>query len=176
MLYRGMTSRNDRFPIRPAEADDAERVFSLIEEAKASFRERGIDMWQRGYPQLTDIIGDISSRNAYVCTCGNKVIGYIFVTFGEEDFHSTLEGRWDNDNPAVFHRLIVDKGYRNEGIGTMLITFAEDLAKKNGCNGMRTETDITNTPMTSLLSDLGYDRKGNLLFNGFEKLGYEKQI
>ena len=66
---------------------DADTVFGLIEKAKAFFKERNIDMWQRGYPQFSDIIEDIVSGNAYVCTDGDRIVGYNFVTFGEEDFH-----------------------------------------------------------------------------------------
>ena len=164
----------DRFPIRGATMSDAVRVFDLIDDAKTFFKANGIDMWQRGYPQFVDIADDISSGNAYVCTDGELVVGYIFVTFEEEDFHSTLEGKWEDDDPAVFHRIIVDPDYRHCGIGKELISFAEDLAKDKGCTSMRTETDVTNTPMTSLMAELGYSERGPLIFRDFQKLAFEK--
>ena len=166
----------DEISLRGATMSDADTVFGLIEKAKAFFKERNIDMWQRGYPQFSDIIEDIVSGNAYVCTDGDRIVGYNFVTFGEEDFHSTLKGKWEDDNPAVFHRLVVDADYKKSGIGTMLISFVEDLAREKGCKSMRTETDVTNVPMTSLMKKLGYIERGPLIFKEFEKLGFEKML
>lgn len=167
---------DEEFLLRGATMSDADTVFGLIEEAKAFFKERNIDMWQRGYPQFSDIIEDIVSGNAYVCTDGDRIIGFIFIYYGEEDFHSTLKGRWEDDNPAVFHRIVVDADYKKSGIGTMMISFVEDLAREHGCTSMRTETDVTNTPMTSLMKKLGYVIRGPLIFTGFEKLGFEKML
>ena len=164
------------FSLRGATMSDADTVFRMIEEAKAFFKERNIDMWQRGYPQFSDIIEDITSQNAYVCTDGDKVAGYIFVTFCEEDFHSTLDGRWEDDNPAVFHRIVVDQEYKHCGLGTTMIFFVEEIAKEKGYTSMRTETDVTNVPMTTLLAKLGYKMKGPLIFKDFEKLGFEKLL
>ena len=166
----------DDFSIRGATMSDADTVFGLIEDAKAFFKERNIDMWQRGYPQFSDIIEDITSGDAYVCTDGDRIVGFIFINYGEEDFHSTLKGEWVGDNPAVFHRLVVDAEYKLSGIGTMMISFVEDLAREHGCTSMRTETDVTNTPMTSLMKKLGYITRGPLIFTGFEKLGFEKLL
>ena len=166
----------DDISLRGATMSDADTVFGLIEDAKTFFKEMNIDMWQRGYPQFSDIIEDITSGNAYVCTDGDRIVGYNFITFCEEDFHSTLKGEWTDDNPAVFHRLVVDMDYKNAGIGTMLISFVEDLAREHGCTSMRTETDVTNTPMTSLMKKLGYVIRGPLIFTGFEKLGFEKML
>lgn len=163
-----------RFSIRGATMSDADTVFGLIEEAKAFFKAHDIDMWQRGYPWFPDIIEDITTGNAYVCTDGDRIVGYIFVTFCEEDFHSTLKGRWEDGNPAVFHRLVVDANYKKSGIGMMLISFTEELARENGCTSMRTETDVTNVPMTSLMKRLHYVERGPLIFKEFEKLGFEK--
>ena len=120
----------DNYSIRGATMSDADTVFGLIEEARAFFKAHDIDMWQRGYPWFPDIIEDITSGNAFVCTDGDRIAGYIFVTFSEEDFHSTLKGKWEDSNPAVFHRLVVDADYKKSGIGTMLISFAEELARE----------------------------------------------
>lgn len=166
----------DNYSIRGATMSDADTVFGLIEEAKAFFKAHDIDMWQRGYPWFPDIIEDITSGGAFVCTDGDRIAGYIFVTFSEEDFHSTLKGKWEDTNPAVFHRLVVDADYKKSGIGTMLISFAEELARENGCTSMRTETDVTNVPMTSLMKKLGYIERGPLIFKEFEKLGFEKHL
>ena len=163
-----------RFSIRGATMSDADTVFGLIEEAKAFFKAHDIDMWQRGYPWFPDIIEDITSGDAYVCTDGDRIVGYIFITFSEEDFHSTLKGKWEDGDPAVFHRLVVDADCKRSGIASMLISFAEELARENGCTSMRTETDVTNVPMTSLMKKLHYVERGPLIFKEFEKLGFEK--
>ena len=162
-------------PVRKAEPSDADRIFQLIEEAKSFFRMNRINMWQWGYPRLSDITDDISSGNAYVFDDG-KVEGYVFVTFGEEEFHSTLQGEWTDDDPAVFHRLVVDADAKKKGIGTLLIRCAEDAAGKQGCRSIRTETDETNIPMRRLLGKMGYSERGTLIFDGRDKLGYEKLL
>lgn len=164
----------DRFPIRGATMSDAERIFGLIEDAKAYFKTHDIDMWQRNYPKFSDISDDVMAGDGYVCTDGDLVVGYVFITFGEEEFHITLEGDWSDDNPAVFHRIIVDPDYRHCGIGSMLISFVEEIAKEKGCTSMRTVTDVTNTVMISLITELGYREKGYLTFNDFQKLAFEK--
>ena len=160
--------------IRSALPSDAERIFQLIEETKAFFRENDINMWQWGYPYLSDIEEDIRSGNAYVCVSDEMIVGYIFITYGEEEFHRTLKGKWEDDGPAVFHRSVVDASFKHSGIGTMMVSFVEGLAKKRGCRSMRTETDETNTPMRNLMAKLGYSERGTLLFDGRDKIGFEK--
>ena len=162
--------------IRGVTASDAARVFELIEEAKEFFRTNDIDMWQWGYPHFYDIADDVSSGNAYVLEEDGTVMGYIFITFGEEEFHNTLKGEWADDRPAVFHRLVVDATAKRSGVGTSLIAFAEDVAKSEGCTSIRTETDETNIPMRRLLSKMGYSERGVLIFDGRDKLGFEKLL
>lgn len=162
--------------IRGATASDAVRIFELIEEAKEFFRINDINMWQWGYPHFYDIADDVASGNSYVFEQDGKVEGYVFITFGEEEFHSTLKGEWMDGHPAVFHRLVVDAKTKRSGIGTSLIAFVEDVAKSEGCTSIRTETDETNVPMRGLLSKMGYSERGALVFDGRDKLGFEKLL
>lgn len=45
---------------------------------------------------------------------------------------------------AILEDMIVSKEYQGKGIGTLLVLYAKDLSKKNGCRRITLLTDIEN--------------------------------
>ena len=170
---RGM---NGQLSMRWAGPSDASRASELILQAKTYFRSHGIDMWQNGYPSESDIDADIAEGGAYVCMYQGTVVGYVYIHYGEEDCHRTMRGRWEDRNPAVFHRSVVDEFFKGIGIGKFMIGFAEDAARAAGCTSMRTETGEQNVVMRGLMHRLGYREAGIMTFDDSDKVAFEKML
>jgi len=66
--------------------------------------------------------------------------------------------------PSVFYaepyaelsELFVEESYRQRGVGRMLVSFAEDLARKSGAKEMIILTGFYNQPAQALYRSLGY--------------------
>ena len=102
---------------------------------------------QLGYPlsseQISQNINSIlenKNHDAFVAVFDNKVVGWIGLAYSiqiEMPAYCEIRG------------LVVDDGYRNHGIGKMLIGKAKQWAKEKGnaklrlrCNVVRTETHL----------------------------------
>ncbi|MCQ2079677.1 MAG: GNAT family N-acetyltransferase [archaeon] len=162
--------------VRKATTDDVDFVDGLLQNVVREFTEKHINMWQKGYPNRSNIVSDIASDSAYVAEVDGVRAGYMFVFYGTEEFQSTLRGTWRDDNCSVMHRLLTDPAFRHRGLGTTMMGFWENLAREHGCTSLRTETDETNTPMRALMRHCGFIEPGYIIFDGSEKIAFEKVL
>ena len=99
---------------RLADKDDLPRLLSMVEQAKVSFRARGIGQWQKGDPDGPGLLAAIGRKTVHVLDEEGQAIGMITVVQGPEASYRDIDGAWLNDGPyAAFHRVCVEKsGYR----------------------------------------------------------------
>ncbi|AGN25062.1 N-acetyltransferase GCN5 [Erysipelothrix rhusiopathiae SY1027] len=99
--------------IRKANRDDLTKIMNIIEQAKNVFREKGIDQWQNGYPNVDTILKDIRDTCSYVILKEHDIVGTFMLQFGDDENYDTIEeGKWHQEGPyAVVHRIAVDPTY-----------------------------------------------------------------
>lgn len=77
-----------------------------------------------------------------------KAIGYIWVIFHDvPDYHLTI---------AEIMDIFVIPEYRRTGLGTKLLNYIEDRARRSGANLLRSETGIENTASIELHRKHGF--------------------
>ncbi len=127
--------------VRPATADDAERLASLLTD--------------EGYPAGTSDLAARIERYAHlgsqviVAEAGGEVVGFITVL---------VLPRFEVD--ALFARitsLVVDAGVRERGIGHLLMQAAEEQAKAAGAAWLEVTAGHHRPDARRLFESLGYD-------------------
>ena len=66
------------------------------------------------------------------------------------------------------HRMAVNIKFRNIGVGSKLMKFAEELAIENNVNYLKTDTYSLNKKMNSLFKRFDYKCVGEMSFLGKE--------
>lgn len=68
----------------------------------------------------------------------------------------------------VLHTLVVDPSENGQGYASKFVKFYEELAKENGCNYLRMDTNEKNIVARTLYKKLGYNEPGYVecVFNG----------
>ena len=170
MIYRLATQR------------DLPRLLHMVDQAKASFRARGIDQWQKGDPDGPGLAAAIEQKTIHVLEQEGQAVGMITVVPGPEASYAQIDGAWLNQEPyAAFHRVCVEESCKCRGIAAQLFGRSEDLARHMGLTNIRIDTHPDNRSMQRALAKSGYTLCGSLtLTEGTEKgdprLAYHKVL
>ena len=154
--------------ITKANSKDIKQIMAIINETVKEMKSYNNTQWDDNYPQDKDFAKDIELGNLYVDKKDNTITGFICVNYIEPVEYNGLS--WSKDEKCmVIHRMAVNSQFRNKGIGTKLMNFAEELAIKNGVNYLKTDTYSINVKMNSLFRKLNYQLVGQMSFLGKEK-------
>lgn len=169
--------------IRLAEERDKAAMLEIICQAKAYFQEKGIDQWQKGYPNEETVLCDIQGQHAYVLENKDGVVGMETILFGEEPTYVQIyEGAWLSEQPyATVHRMAVSDAGKGQGLSGELFLAAEELCKRAGVYSLRTDTHPENHSMQRAVEKQGFTCCGIIHLIGGEedgdiRLAYEKLL
>ena len=74
---------------------DVPKVMEIINQAKDYLKGKGIDQWQKGYPNEELINDDIEKGIGYVMVKDGEVIATTAISFEEESAYNKIqEGKW----------------------------------------------------------------------------------
>ena len=93
---------------RKATTDDLDKIMSIVEDARALFKNDKIPQWQGSYPDEERFKEDINNEEAYVLIVGDEVAGIgVLTTERQENYDAIEEGSWKlDDDYAAIHRAI----------------------------------------------------------------------
>ena len=163
--------------ITKANSKDIKQIMAIINETVKEMKSYNNTQWDENYPQDKDFAKDIELGDLYVDKEDNTIMGFICVNYIEPVEYNDLN--WSKDEKCmVIHRMAVNSNFRNKGVGTKLMNFAEELAIKNGVNYLKTDTYSINTKMNSLFRKCNFKLVGQMSFLGKEKPFncYEKML
>lgn len=162
---------------RTALPDDLDAIMAIVADAKESLRERGIDQWQRGYPNAEIIGMDIARGVGRLCCVDGKAAAYGALIFdGEPAYRAISHGAWLSNGPyAVIHRLCTSAGFVRRGLATEFVrsSFADIAAA--GYPSLRMDTHPQNEYMKSMLAGLGFVYCGDVVIES-RRMAYEKLL
>lgn len=167
---------------RFAEKSDLPQLMTMVEQAKAGFRARGIDQWQKGEPDEAGLLKSISRREVHVLEDDGQAVAMIVIVAGPEPSYLSIDGAWLNAEPyCAFHRVAVEESRKGHGLAARLFSCSEDYARSQGFTNVRIDTHPDNLSMQRALSKSGFVLCGGLvLVDGSEKgdkrLGYQKVL
>lgn len=139
--------------VRPFSAADHDAVVRLADRLSV-----GVAPWRSPERVLVAVRGWVSravdavnsgsaDRAVFVAVEEGEILGFVSVT---EDAH------WSGELDAYIGELVVDRRHEKRGVGTDLVTTAEDWAAARGLRRIRLSTGAANTAALGLYDALGY--------------------
>lgn len=163
--------------IRKATHTDLDAIMKIVRSAQSALAELGIDQWQDGYPQREIISSDIDANIGYIlCDEHNVPIGYIAIVLnGEPAYSQIAPSSWHTpDNYVVVHRLCISESARRKGMALLLMRHAAHIAQCADIYAMRIDTHEGNTRMLNLLTKLGFEYCGKIIYEqSGERVAYD---
>lgn len=167
---------------RKTKEEDQAQVVRLWQEARAYFKEAGIDQWQDGYPNEESLAEDMASKESYVLADEEtgQVLATAFISFaGEPDYEEIYEGSWQGIEPyGVVHRVAVAPRYKGQGLAGRLIDEAKRLCEERKVSVLRIDTHEDNRSMRRMLEKNGFRYRGIIYLkrDGARRVAYERLL
>lgn len=163
---------------RKAEETDTERIWQIIEQAKAQMRRLGSQQWDENYPSIENIRQDIRDGNGYVICRENRVVAYGVVSFDGEPVYEQIKDKWSNDLPyLIVHRLAVADEMKRQGMAKQFMLQAEEVSRRKGIYNFRVDTKYDNAYMLRLIDSLDFNYCGEVYYrNNSARKAFEKTL
>lgn len=167
---------------RFARQEDLPGLLNMVEQAKASFKARGIGQWQKGDPDGPGLSDAISRGYIHVLEQDGAAVGMVTIIPGPEASYAVIDGNWLNDEPYVaFHRVCVEESCKGRGLAAQLFARSEEYAGQEGYSNIRVDTHPDNISMQRALEKSGYICCGRLVLTegteiGDPRLAYHKVL
>lgn len=163
--------------LRKATPGDRDRIWEIIQQAKAQMNKENKQQWNESYPAAEHIAADIENNYAYVLCIENNVIAYGAIVFDGEPTYQSIQGKWLSECPyVVVHRLAVAEEMKRQGIATIFIKEVETLSLEKGVHSFRVDTNFDNFYMQKILEKLHFTYCGEITFQGGSRIAYEKLL
>ena len=159
---------------RLAANEDLDQMMAMVDQAKASFKARGIDQWQKGEPDREGLAAGAAKGQIRVLEEDGRVIGMIS--------YAKIDGAWLNDRPYVgFHRVCVAEDLKGRGIAARLFSESEAYSRNLGYDDIRIDTHPDNRSMQRALDKSGYRPCGLIRLSGGSedgelRIAYQKTL
>lgn len=163
--------------IRLATLADIPRILQIKNLAISHMYQNQIFQWNENYPSEEILKQDIGSNELYVIEEQGAVVGFACINTDQSPEYKSLT--WTTSQKAyVVHRLAIDPTCTGKGYATLLMEFAEILAKSKDTFAMRIDTFSKNTFAQQLFLKLGYTYIGEVFFDRKEEpfYCYEKHL
>lgn len=172
------TELKKRFPSpRLIQIEELPAVVDLFESVRAELADRGLDLWQHGYPDESQIQADITSGCMWGIGSDDGLFGAVTLNHDASPEYDDVEWGWEAKHPLVIHRLGVHRDFQSKGYGSYLLDFCERKASQLACDAIRLDTYMANRRNMRFYQNRGYNQaKGEMrfpphkhAFAGFEK-------
>ncbi len=166
--------------IRKTTDADLEAVMEILNEARRTIAQLGINQWQDGYPTAEVILDDISRDRSRVMVKDGEVIGtFAVLDDGEPTYDRIYDGHWltgdDSRSYIAVHRVAISLKSRGSGASGELVKYACDAAGRLGMDSVRIDTHEGNVVMRRMLEKNGFIHCGTIyLAGGDPRVAYER--
>ncbi|MCD1260112.1 GNAT family N-acetyltransferase [Paenibacillus athensensis] len=144
--------------------DMKKSVLALYTEVARRLRADGIEQWDWMYPNRFVIGSDLKSGTLYGVVENGVVIAAVVVDRKMSGAYSKLEWADRSGRPACIHRLAVHPQHQGKGLGKLLLGFAEQRARSEGCTSIRLDVFSENETALGMYSRAGYKPTGTVRF------------
>lgn len=164
-----------------SDANEMEELYDCINDFFAE--NINYSGWKKGiYPTRYDAVQGIQENNLYVAVKKGVIVGSFILRHKPEEAYNNACWKKDlsYDKVLVIYTFVVHPDYSNQGIGSELLKFAEDLAKEQGVESLRLDVYSNNLPAIHVYEkndfeyidtvDLGLEEYGLKWFKLYEKL------
>jgi GNAT superfamily N-acetyltransferase len=146
-------------PIRPADAADLPAIERIVRDAYAKYVAR---IGKPPGPMLDDYRARIRAHQAWVLETDGSVTGVI-ILLPEDDY-------------LLLDNVAVDPARHGQGLGRVLMEFAEREARRRGYGEVRLYTHQKMTENIAMYPRLGWQETGRGEQDGYARVFYRKPV
>ena len=152
--------------LRQATPDDLPRIIDIIDGAKKTLRDRGVEQWQQGYPNEEILKQDIQEDISYVLVLNGTVVGTAALQQGyDKNYQEMNSGSWDSDSDvtySIIHRIAIEADHQGEYLSSALIQQLFTMSNYLGYRDVRIDTHPDNLVMQHIIISNGFEEKGTI--------------
>ena len=130
----------------------------------SDLRKKGIDQWDRFYPNRFVMKNDLKNGTLFGIKEANHLIGAIVLDTNQSKQYLKLHWEDQTGRPLIIHRLAVHPFHQGKGIGKKLLNFAEEYALEKGHTSIRMDVYSQNPAAVGMYERAGYQIKGSVRF------------
>ncbi|MEH7075415.1 GNAT family N-acetyltransferase [Neobacillus drentensis] len=139
-------------------------VNQFYTEVTSDLRRKGIDQWDRFYPNRFVMKKDLKNGTFFGMKEENHLIGAIVLDTNESKQYLKLQWEDHTGRPLIIHRLAVHPCHQGKGIGKRLLNFAEEYALEKGNTSIRLDVYSQNRSAIGMYEKAGYQKRGSIRF------------
>ena len=164
--------------IELARINELDRIKCIAEACAKDMINNNIFQWNENYPSKDVFKDDIENNSLYVCKSGSMVIGCIMLCSEKDKVYKDVNWLTKDYKNLYLHRLAVDPSFQKNGIGRLLMDFAEKYAKNNKYKSIRLDTFSKNKRNNKFyrsrkyvqLDDVFFPMQSEFPFHCYEKI------
>ena len=171
------------YNFRKSKMADVMAIMHIIDAAKNSLKDQGINQWQDGYPNEEIISADILAGDSFVLEIDEEIVATVALIKGiEPTYQNIYGGNWNHQGKyASIHRIAVKKSYQKKGIGSSLLKSIDVYLKDLNYYIIRVDTHYLNQSAISLFERNGFKKCGVIFLKevfeeDYARIAFEKQI
>lgn len=150
--------------ILKAESYNFVEVLYLMNQSLSDMTENGIYQWSDSYPTPDRLKMEIEEGSIYLMKEKGISIGSITFDNKHKEVYKTIQWEDKSDNFLVIHRVVVYSTWQNKGIGSKLLDFAVDYAKKNEYISIRMDIYSPSKRLVKFIENKGFQYRGEIMF------------
>lgn len=143
--------------------EDIENIMELVNECVEDLESKEIYQWNDYYPTINHITESIQDKTLYLFKNNIDCLGIVSLTDKQPQEYEKLNWTSKNCRIKVITKLAVHPKYQKQGIGQILLNFAENLAINNSYS-IRLDVYSGNPRAINLYEKNGYHRVGITFF------------
>lgn len=139
-------------------------VNQFYAKVTSDLRKKGIDQWDRFYPNRFVIKKDLKNGTLFGLKEDNHLIGAIVLDTNESKQYLKLQWEDPTGRPLIIHRLAVHPFHQGKGVGKRLLNFAEEYALEKEHTSIRLDVYSQNRSAIGMYESAGYQKRGAIRF------------
>lgn len=160
-----------------AQTQDTKLCYEILDLGRSFQKAQGFVQWTDDYPNLDTVKGDIRDKKGYVLKVVGRIAGYMCIDFDGEPAYKHIKGQWQTEEPyAVVHRMALHPDFRGMGLADVTFQLIGELCISRNVRSIRADTDFHNKRMQHILEKNGFVNRGVIVFQGGEKLAYDRAL
>ncbi len=149
--------------VRKAKISEIDDLTNLVKQCGAHMRANGIVQWLEGYPNREIIEEDVRDESVYVLEEDGIIKSMVVLNEKQDPEYQELNWLTSKDSKnLVVHRLATLPEYQGQGLGSIMMEFAEKLATEKGYDSIRLDTFSQNQGNISYYKKRDYIEIGNV--------------
>lgn len=153
--------------------DEQDIAFEIVLAGVNRLKERGIDQWQKGYPNIETIRNDYENKSGYLLKDDDKIIAYVSITTDKEDLYENIKTWHCKEEYAIVHRVSIHNDFAGQGYAKVLFNAIKETAFQLEVGCVRIDTHPQNSQMIKVIENNGFIKVDEMMYPEGLRIAFE---